>query len=160
MKKLFVAVIVLFLFPVNGIAQEQPTGEEANRVINYYFNGQGYGALLMESKLCREIAEEGPYKNECINAVSDNMVKKGEDVDVWMKFLVPEGDEANIMVSFSIDGRVRKVEKTTVSGSIRWRTWKAIPTYRTGDWSVIILQEMADQDVQLGTFEYTVVGQE
>ena len=160
MRQLFLAVLVLCLAPAIGPAQEQPTGEEANRVINYYFNGQGYGAVLMESKLCREIAEEGKYKNECINPVSDNMVNKGEEVDLWMKFLVPEGDEASILISFSIDGRVRKVSKTTISGSVRWRTWKAIPTYRTGDWSVVVLQEMADQDVQLGSMEYTVTGQE
>lgn len=160
MRQLFLAVIISMLVPVAVGAQQQPTGEEASRVVNYYFNGQGYGAVLMESRLCREVAEEGKYKNECVNPVTDNRVKKGEDVNLWMKFLVPEGDQASILISFSIDGRVRKVSKTSISGSIRWRTWKAVPTYRTGDWSVVILQEMADQDVQLGTMAYTVVGQE
>ena len=75
---------------------------------------------------------------------------------LWMSFLVPADDQASILVSFSRNERVRKTADVNLKGAIRYRTWKTIPTDKPGKWTVTIVQEMSDQDMELGTLEYTV----
>ena len=70
--------------------------------------------------------------------------------------MVPADDQAAILVSFSHNQRVRKTANATLKGAIRYRTWKPIPTDRPGKWTVAIVQELADRDLELTTFDYTV----
>ena len=73
-----------------------------------------------------------------------------------MNFLVPTDAQASILVSFSWNDRVRKTAEVDLKGAIRYRTWKKIPTDKPGRWTVTILQEMPDRDMELGLLEYTV----
>lgn len=157
MKRIYLLGFVLICLPALVFAQDKPTPQEARKVIDYYYNGKGKGAVLMVYKLCQEIHEKGPKQYECKLEITDRKVKKGQEVLLWMNFLVPVGDKAEILLQFKRKNRVRKVLAITLSGSPRYRTWKRIPTDKTGDWKVSLVQEMEDVDLNLGDLEYSVV---
>ena len=135
---------------------ERPAPHEARNVVDYYFNGQGQGAVLMDYRICSIVAPEGEDKHECREPLEATAVPLGKDVFLWMNFLVPAEDQAEILVSFARNDRVRKTADVTLKGAIRFRTWKRIPTDKPGKWIVTIVQEMPDQDLELATIEYTV----
>jgi len=157
MKKVFVLGFLLICLPVLIFAQDRPAPKEARRVIDYYYNGKGKGAILMDYKLCQEVPEKGPEKYECKREITDGKIKQGQEVFLWMNFLVPAGDKAEILLQFKRKEKVRKVLPVSLSGSPRYRTWKKIPTDKTGNWKVSIVQEMEDRDLDLGELELSVV---
>ncbi|MDJ0808840.1 MAG: hypothetical protein QNJ01_01995, partial [Desulfobacterales bacterium] len=84
------------------------------------------------------------------------VVNLASEVMLWMNFLVPSGDQGDLLLLFSRQGRVRHTATITVKGAIRFRTWKKIPTDKAGDWTVTILQELGDTDLELASFSYQV----
>jgi hypothetical protein len=156
MKKLWILVLVLVGLPLSAGAVDRPTPQQALAVVDYYFNGQGQGALLMAYALCSEVAPEGEDKNECRKPADAAALPLGSEVFIWMNFLVPADEEASLLISFTRKDRVRKTTDLTLKGAIRYRTWKPVPTDKPGQWTVTIVQEMPDRDVELGSFAYTV----
>lgn len=152
-----VLVVALLVAPVLAMAQEKPTPQEARKVISYYFNGKGHGVVPMEYKLCKEVALKGEMKNECIKEASSKSIAKGEEVYLWMNFLVPAGEESKILVQYSRNNEVRDTSNLTLGGAKRYRTWKKIPTNTTGDWKVKMLQELGNSDIDIGQLEFSVV---
>jgi hypothetical protein len=138
--------------PVLIFAQEKPTTNEVRKVIDYYYHGQGKGAVLKNYKFCHKIKE-----SNCEEAIAKGKMIKGEKVFLWMDFLVPVGDKAEMYMEFKRKNKIRKVTDFIISGSIRYRTYQVIPTNRVGDWVVNIIQEMQDKDINLGEVRYTVV---
>ncbi len=156
MKKLFVLSLLLFL-PTALCAQEKPSSAEAKKVMDYYFSGQGGGAVLMEYKLCTEISKEGETKNDCITDFSGTTVEKGQTVFLWMNFMVPSGDKADIILEFMRNGKVRGIKELDLNGTIRYRINRKILTDKTGNWKIKIVEEVGDQEINHGGLEYTVV---
>ncbi len=157
MKKFTVLVSLVLCLSTFANALEKPTSKETLRVINYYHSGVGNGAILMESKLCMDINKEDPDKNECGQVITDNKVNQGDEVFIWMNFLVPAGDEAAVLVGYTRDKITRNTQHLSLPGATRFRTWKRIPTNQVGEWKVNILQEMGNDDLDLGGLSYTVV---
>ena len=157
MKKICLLGLLLICLPTLIFAQDKPTPKEARKVIDYYYNGKGKSAILMDYRLCIEIPEKGAEKYECKREITDGKIKKGQEVFLWMNFLVPAGDKAEILLQFKRKDRVRKVLPVSLSGSPRYRTWKKIPTDKTGNWKVSIIQEMDDEDLELGELEFSVL---
>jgi hypothetical protein len=157
MKKICFLGFVLICLPALILAQDRPTPKEARKVIDYYYNGKGKGAILMDYKLCKSIHEKGPNQYDCKLQITDGKVKKRQEVFLWMNFLVPAGDKAEILLQFKRKNKVRKALPIVLSGSPRYRTWKKIPTDKTGNWKVSFVQEMEDVDLNLGELEYSVV---
>ena len=157
MKKIGLLVFLLFCLPSILLAQEKPTPAEAQKVIDYYYQGKGMGAVLVAHKLCSQIYEEGPYKYECQEVVTGGQIEKDREVYLWMNFLVPAGDQPDIIIHFKRNNKVRSVSNLELPGSLRYRTWKKIPTERLGDWEVSIIQELPDTDLNLGQLQYSVV---
>lgn len=149
--------VASFCFSSNAIAEDKPTPAEARKVINYYFNGKGQGAVPMDYKLCKEISKQGEMKNECVTAVADNKVTKGEDVYLWMNFLVPAGEASKILVQYSRNDKVRNTSNISLGGATRFRTWKKIPTGTAGDWQISMIQELENGDVDIGQMKFSVV---
>ena len=139
------------------IAQEKPTSAEVKKVLDYYFQGRGQSAILVESKLCQRVSEQGETKNECVVEMADARIAKGKDAYLWMNFLVPAGDQANILVQYSRMDRVRDTSTVSLRAATRYRTWKKIPTSTVGDWKVNIVQEMDGADVDVGQMEFSIV---
>jgi hypothetical protein len=157
MKHLFVLLTAICLTAGPVAAQEKPTSEEARKVITYYYAGQGSGALLMDHVLCQKIGQEGPDKNQCISDIDPGKIAQDQEIYLWMSFLVPTDDAADVTISFSRKGRVRQTASVKLTGATRFRTWKKIPTQKPGQWSVSVSQELADKDLDLGNFQYTVM---
>lgn len=156
MKRFVMLICLLISSPFTCAAQERPSAEETRRVVDYYYHGQGQGVILTENFLCTEVSTEGTDKNDCRQKHDLPVVNQGSEVLLWMNFLVPTGSEADILVLFARQGRVRHTTSITVKGAIRYRTWKKIPTARTGEWTVTVLQERGDSDFELATFNYQV----
>ncbi len=158
MKKFTVFVSLMLFLPALADALEKPSSKEAARVISYYHNGVGNGAILMECKLCIDVNNEDPDKNECGQVITDNKVNQGDEVFIWMNFLVPAGDEAAVLLGYTRDKITRNTQHLTLPGATRFRTWKRIPTNQVGEWKVTILQEMENDDLNLGGLSFTVIG--
>ncbi len=110
----------------------------------------------MDYKLCREVGQEGPDKNECILGAANRELALGEEAYLWMNFLIPTGDQANIFLSFTRNKRIRKTTDFTLNSAFRFRTWKRIPTDKPGLWTIHVFQEMADRDIDFAKVTYSV----
>ncbi len=157
MKHFRMLSLVLLCLPALGLAQTTPTPEEARKVVDYYFNGKGQGVLLVDYKLCQQVPKKGAGKYECKKALTSRQVGKGQQVFLWMNFLVPAQEKATILLQFERRKVVRKTIDLSLSGSLRHRTWKRIPTNKVGTWRVTVLQETDDADLTIGQFEFSVV---
>ncbi len=157
-ERICVLGVFLLFLPNVILAQDKPTPEEAKKVIDYYYRGKGKGVVLVDHKLCQEIYEEGVEKYECRREIAQTEIRKGQELYLWMRFLVPAGDKAEILLQFRRKDKVRKVLTLVLPGSLRYRTWKKIPTDKTGNWEVTFVQEMEDGDFNLGSLQYSVVG--
>ena len=149
-------MMILVFVPLFAAAQERPSAEEVQKVVGYYYRGQGQGVILADHFLCTEVATEGADKNDCRMRHDLPVISQEDEVLVWMNFLVPNTDTADILILFARQGHVRHTAQVAVKGAIRFRTWKKIPTDKAGDWTVTILQELGDSDLELATFSYRV----
>lgn len=156
MKRSFVLVCLAALWPAAAVALERPAAENVRQVIEYYYQGQGQGVILAEHFLCTEVATEGETKNDCRLRHDLPVVPQGAEVMLWMNFLVPNGDEGRILILFTRQDRVRHTSQVVVKSAVRYRTWKKIPTDRVGEWTVTILHELGDNDLELASFNYQV----
>ena len=112
----------------------------------------------MDMTVCEKIGtEDGPDKNECLDSVNPSQIELNQELYLWMNYLVPLNDAADIILSFSRKGKVRRTANIKLAGATRYRTWKKIPTDKAGQWTVSILQELEDQDLELGSMQFTVV---
>ena len=156
-RLIIVLTVILFAFSMAS-AQERPSPDQVRKVIDYYYHGKGSGAVLMDLQICEKVGlEEGPKKNECLDTFNPGQIPLDGELYLWMNFLIPIDDSADIIVTFSRNGKVRKTASVKLAGATRFRTWKRIPTNKAGQWSISILQELEDKDLELGGMQYTVV---
>jgi hypothetical protein len=156
MIKIGLLVCLLLWLPASILAQEKPAPAEAKKVVDYYYQGKGQGAILVAHKLCAQIYEEGPMKYECQEQITGGQIQKDREVFLWMNYLVPTGDTADIIIQYKRNNMVRSVSGFELPGSLRYRIWKKIPTDKIGDWQVDIIQELQDSDLNLGNLQYKV----
>ena len=157
MKRIVLLTFLLLLLPGIALAQEKPAPAEAKKVIDYYYQGKGMGAVLVEHKLCSQIYEDGPNKYECQEVITGEQIEKNREVFLWLNFLVPTGDQSEIIIHFKRNNKVRSVSNLELPGALRYRTWKKIPTEKPGNWEVSIIQELPDTDLNLAEMQYSVV---
>ena len=119
MIKIGLLVCLLLWLPASILAQEKPSAAEAKKVIDYFYQGKGQGAILMAHKLCTKIYEEGPLKYECQEEITGGQIKKDREVYLWMNYLVPTGDKANIIIQYKRNNMVRSVSDFELPGSLR-----------------------------------------
>ena len=97
MIKIGLVVCLGLCLPAILLAQEKPTAAESKKVVDYFYQGIGQGAILMAHKLCTQVYEEGPLKYECQEEITGGQVQKDREVFLWMNYLVPTGDKAEII---------------------------------------------------------------
>ena len=134
---LLVCLWILLWLPSIILAQEKPTAVEAKKVVDYFY-------------------QEGSLKYECQEEITGGQIQKDREVFLWMSYLVPTGDKADIIIHYKRNNKVRSVSNFELPGSLRYRIWKKIPTDKIGDWQVAIIQEMDDADLNLGDLQYSV----
>lgn len=156
MKKLIIMAVIITLIPVLVIAAEKPSPKETKKVMDYYNTGKGGGAVMVDYTLCQEMGKEEESKNDCIRSISGNDIKAGEEVYLWMNFMIPLDDTANIYLSYTRDNRIRNTQEIKLNSAFRYRTWKKIITDKAGQWTIQIFQELEDKDIDLGSITYSV----
>lgn len=157
MRKLFFVWLLVLVLPVTLSAQERPSSSEAQKVVQYYFNGKDKSAILLDHKICTKVAQDGEMKNECIAGIPGNIVPVGQEVSYWMNFLIPSNQTADFLLTFERNQRIRKTIDFSMTGAFRFRTWRKIPTDKPGKWTINIIQELDESDLELGSLTYTVV---
>lgn len=139
-----------------ALAADKPTADEAKKVLEFYFHGQGMDPLLVEAKMCQDIQRDGDNKFECTSEIS-GAVKKGEPAYFWMKFMAPQGNTpSDIVVQYELDGKVMMEKKGNVPGELRSRIWQRIRFSKAGNWKIKISENKATGPVVLGTLDVKV----
>ena len=104
MMKIGLWVGLLLWLPASILAQEKPAAAEAMKVIDYFYQGKGQGAILMAHKLCAQIYEEGPLKYECQEEITGGQIQKDREVYLWMNYLNSAGTHWKYFVSLLSQG--------------------------------------------------------
>jgi len=137
-----------------ALAQAKPSPAEIKKVLEYYYGTTSDGVVLVDSRLCSDVATQGENKNECTTTISSSAIEVGQPSFLWMNFFVPaKAGEQKILVQFNQNGVTRMTRQLTLSGAIRFRTWKKFVLDRPGKWTVKILQ-----DNQSGVKELASIG--
>ena len=136
MKKKFiilsVALTSCILFSSHAIAA--PEAQKIREVVDYFYNGQKEGPVLIDSKLCKNIKDL-----ECQDQLAQNSLSMGESVKVWMQFFVPKGESYDdIFVEYKQNGTTRNLQANKVEGSIRYRLVDSYKPDKIGDWTITI----------------------
>lgn len=152
--------LIILLLPMTAYAQNKPTAAEAKKVLDYYYQGEAHGPVLVEVKICQEISKEEGNKNNCGNELT-GPVEKGKPVYVWMIFMVPsKSEKQGIIVQYLHKGIARNVREMSVSRGFRYRTWNKRVFTKTGKWTVKIVHEKGDGTEELGSMTIDVVAEQ
>ncbi|RKH15219.1 hypothetical protein D7V97_00985 [Corallococcus sp. CA053C] len=125
-----------------GEAVKAPSADAVRDTWNYFYKGQGQGPVLVEAKLCTEVAKEGANKFECITEVGPEGVKAGTSVMLWQSYLVPQGDSIDdLTVQVKQGATVRETKDVKVKGEgWRARQWTGVKLAKPGAWTVVIMR--------------------
>jgi hypothetical protein len=125
-----------------GTPVSKPSSDSVKSTWEYFYKGQGQGPVLVDAKLCTEVAKEGPNKFECIAEVNLNEgVKAGTSVMLWQAYLVPQGDTEDLMVQVKQGNTVRETRDVKVKGEgWRSRQWTGVRLNKPGSWTVSVLR--------------------
>ncbi|MBF5043531.1 hypothetical protein FGE12_14120 [Aggregicoccus sp. 17bor-14] len=120
----------------------KPSPEAVKSTWDYFYKAQGQGPLLVDLKLCSEVAKEGPNRFECTQEVAPDAVKAGSTVMVWQSYLVPQGDSVeDLMVQVKQGTTVRETKDLKLKGEgWRARQWVGVRFPKPGSWSVTVLR--------------------
>ena len=158
MKRIMMTVMLLMAMPVAAQAADgAPDANTVKQVLSYYQNGKLI--TLVDYKFCTEIEKEGDNRNECAEVVDGNQIEKGSKVYLWLNFFVPGDDteKANVLLQFKHKGTALDSKEVSVSQAIRYRTWRTIPTGKSGGWTIPVKQEGEAGYVDIDDISYTVV---
>ncbi|WP_426756777.1 hypothetical protein [Myxococcus sp. Y35] len=119
-----------------------PDADAVRDTWNYFYKGQGQGPVLVDAKVCTEVAKEGPNKYECIAEVGPEGIKAGTTVMLWQAYLVPQGDAIDDLMVQSKQGTVvRETKDVKIKGEgWRARQWTGLRLSKPGAWTVSVLR--------------------
>ncbi|MDH5784720.1 MAG: hypothetical protein OEZ16_03825 [Chromatiales bacterium] len=151
----YYSLLLLAPFTAPAFAADPPSPAEVRKVMQYYQDGSD--VMLVESKFCTEVEKAGDNKNECAEEINATTIEEGSRPLVWMNFFVPGSDSANVLIQFKHKGKALKSDEMSLSNAIRYRTWKSLPTSKTGPWEIAVEQETAEGYRPVTTLSYSVV---
>jgi hypothetical protein len=154
MKKMLTRSVVCAVLGMTPVAMAQdaappaqapvkaPSADAVRDTWNYFYKGQGQGLVLVEAKLCTEVAKDGPNKFECTTEVAPEGVKAGTSVMLWQSYLVPQGDSVeDLLVQVKQGTVVRETKDVKVKGEgWRARQWTGVRLNKPGAWSISIMR--------------------
>ena len=130
---MFTASVGLLL-ALTSVAFAAPNAKMIKEVVDYYYSGQESGPILTEAKLCRGVKDF-----ECTDQIKPDSVKKGETINVWMRFFVPKGTSYDdILVEYKHEGVPRRLTPHTIESSIRYRLVDKNKVDKTGNWTITV----------------------
>lgn len=146
------SLLILLVLPLSATAQDRPSPEEAQRFLEFYYNGEG--VVLAAVQICEEVPREGDRQYACVGEVAPDAVQTGTDYALRMVYVVPQDvEQETIIVQYNRNGVTRAVDEVTVSGSIRYRTWTQFNLAQPGAWQFQILRDAGDDVESLHTLE-------
>ena len=125
-----------------------PSADAVKSTWDYFYKGQGQGPVLVEAKLCTEVAKEGPNKFECTAEVGPEGVKANTNVMLWQSYLVPQGDTVeDVMIQVKQGNVVRETKDVKIKGEgWRSRQWTGVRLNKAGDWTITVMR--GDQELK------------
>jgi hypothetical protein len=126
-----------------GAPVAKPGAEGVKGTWDYFYRGQGQGPILVEAKLCTEVAKEGANKFECTAEVNPaDGVKANTSVMLWQAYLVPQGDTyEDIQVQVKQGATVRETKDVKIKGDgWRARQWTGVRLNKPGSWTVSVIR--------------------
>ncbi len=119
-----------------------PSADAVKSTWEYFYKGQGQGPVLVDAKLCTEVAKEGPNKFECIAEANPEGLKAGTTVMLWQSYLVPQGDSIDdLMVQVKQGNVVRETKDVKIKGEgWRSRQWTGVRLNKPGEWTVSVIR--------------------
>ncbi len=156
MTRLTAFVVAIVFMPCLALAQAKPSPAEIKKVLEYYYGSTNDAVVIVDTRLCRDVATQGENKNECTATISSSEIEVGQPSFLWMNFFVPaKAGKQKILVQFNQNGVTRMTRQFTLSGSIRFRSWKKFALDRPGKWTVKILQDKQTGVEELASFALT-----
>jgi hypothetical protein len=144
---LTIAFCILTIFGFSS-AVAAPKASVVKEVVDYFYNGQEEGPILVESKLCKTIKSLN-----CEEVLDSNVISMGEPIKVWAQFFVPKGGVYDdIFVEYKHEGVPRHLKARKVEGSIRYRFVDTYKPDKLGKWTITIKKGLTD----LKTFDIEV----
>lgn len=123
---------LIVLFCTNAMAV--PDADMVKEVIDYYYQGQEQGPILMEAKICKTVEAL-----ECVEGIEPSSFPLGETIKVWMRFLVPKGATYDdILVEYRYEGTPWRVQPHKVESSIRYRVVDSFKLNKAGNWAITV----------------------
>ncbi len=145
---LTIAFCILTIFGFSN-ALASPKASVVKEVVDYFYNGQEEGPILVESKLCKTIKTLN-----CEGGMDSNVISIGEPVKVWAQFFVPkDAIYDDIFVEYKHEGVPRHLKARKVEGSIRYRFIDTYKPDKIGKWTITIKKGLSD----LKTFDIEVI---
>ena len=145
---LTVAFCILTIFgSLNAVAA--PKASVVKEVVDYFYNGQEEGPILVESKLCKTIKSLN-----CEEVMDSIVISMGDPIKVWAQFFVPKGAVYDdIFIEYKHEGVPRHLKARKVEGSIRFRMVDTYKPDKIGKWTITIKKGLTD----LKTFDIEVI---
>jgi hypothetical protein len=145
----FTLVFGIFLIFFASNAMAAPPAKSVKEVVDYFYNGQKDGPILIDSNLCKSIKDL-----ECEQALEPGSVALGDLIHVWMQFFVPKGGVYDdIMVEYKHEGVPRNLNAHKVESSIRYRAVDKYKVDKPGKWTITIKRGLTN----LKEFQITVI---
>ncbi len=136
---LTIAFCILTIFSFSN-ALAAPKAGVVKEVVDYFYNGQEEGPILVESKLCKTIKSLN-----CEEVMDSNVISMGEPVKVWAQFFVPKGGiYDDIFVEYKHEDVPRHLKARKVEGSIRYRFVDTYKPDKIGKWTITIKKGLTD----------------
>lgn len=138
MKNLSGMLIASFLLSTGAAFAAPPTGEEINKVMDYYQNGKDQGPVLLEFVPCLKVGKKpGEDRSSCVEQVS-GPVKKKTLVNAWMRWMVPKGGKyEDLSVVFVLNGEPRETKDLTLeTESTSYGAYKSVTMSKAGEWEI------------------------
>ncbi len=117
-----------------------PSPEAAKSVIEFFYDGQGQAPVLADAVLCKDIERKDKDKKFDCLAKYGATVPQGETVNVYLTYVIPHGDEKELMIQASHEGVVRATKDVKIKGQgLRTRTWRGFKVSKPGKWEFKVL---------------------
>jgi len=115
-------------------AAAAPSAQTVKETVDYYYNGQNEGPILMEARVCQTVENL-----ECTAEFDPNSIGVGDTVNVLMHFFVPkDGIYDDIIIEYTHEGVPRRLISYKIEGSIRYRVLSKYALNKLGEWAISI----------------------
>lgn len=115
-------------------AAAAPSAQAIKETVDYFYNGQDEGPVLVDAKLCQTVESLA-----CTAEIDPDAIGTGDTVNVLMQFFVPkDAVYDDIVIEYTHAGVPRQLTSHKIEGSIRYRLLNRYTFNKPGEWSITI----------------------